>query len=299
MKRVQNYDIVRRLGQGSFGTVYLAQVHGQPHKLVAMKIERISGPKACKVPQLAYEKRVYQELCKDKNHGQYGIPRLFWGGEWAGKYDCLATQLFETDLETLFRGQRARFTRRAILDLAVQFCESLWFLHSKGFIHRDIKPQNWCVAAGRGRMKPYLIDYGLAKKFIDSNGLHIPFRDGKSLTGTPRYASIPCMQGIEQSRRDDMEAILYQIIYLFKGKLPWQGLRGGNGSKKKEKHARILQCKLETPLRELCRGCPSSVRRILARVKSMSFTEEPRYARFVQALAEDRDRGTHGTACAR
>lgn len=43
----------------------------------------------------------------------------------------------------------------------------------------------------------YLIDYGLAKKWKTSNGAHIPFREGKSLTGTARYASAATHLGVE------------------------------------------------------------------------------------------------------
>ena len=61
-----------------------------------------------------------------------------------------------------------------------------------------------------------------------SDGSHIKYREGKSLTGTARYTSINTHKGIEQSRRDDLEAIAYVFIYMVKGVLPWMNLKSKN-----------------------------------------------------------------------
>ena len=76
--------------------------------------------------------------------------------------------------------------------------------------------------------KVYLIDFGLAKKYIDKDGQHIPYKDNKNLTGTARYASLNTHLGIEQGRRDDIECIGNVLLYFMKGDLPWQNLRANN-----------------------------------------------------------------------
>jgi len=101
----------------------------------------------------------------------------------------------------------------------------------------------------------YAIDFGLAKRFRDpKTGEHIPYKDGKSLTGTARYASVSTHIGIEQARRDDVESFVYVLIYLLKGNLPWQGLKAKN---MKEKYEKIMEKKISTSVEELCKGFPS------------------------------------------
>ena len=63
-------------------------------------------------------------------------------------------------------------------------------------MHRDIKPGNFVIGRGKKSSKVYMIDFGLAKRFLLKDGTHIPYRDNKNLTGTARYASLNTHLGI-------------------------------------------------------------------------------------------------------
>jgi len=122
----------------------------------------------------------------------------------------------------------------------------------------------------------YIIDFGLAKKYKDSKtGEHIPYKDGKNLTGTARYASIYTHLGIEQARRDDIESLGYILIYLCRGDLPWQGIRAKT---KKEKYQKIMDKKISTRLEDLCKGFPDEFISVIQYARSLQFDEKPDYS---------------------
>jgi serine/threonine protein kinase len=121
----------------------------------------------------------------------------------------------------------------------------------------------------------HIIDFGLAKRFRDpKTGQHIPYKDGKSLTGTARYASIYTHLGVEQSRRDDLEALGFVILYFLRGELPWQGMRAKT---KKEKYQKIMDKKISTTPDELCKTYPEEFISYFQYCRALQFEEKPDY----------------------
>ncbi len=121
----------------------------------------------------------------------------------------------------------------------------------------------------------YLIDFGLAKKYRSSKNLqHIQFKNNKKLTGTARYASINALRGVEQSRRDDLEAIGYVLLYFLRGSLPWQGLKV---DKKEDRYRKIYEKKKATSPEELCLNFPVEFCQYITYCRNLAFEQEPDY----------------------
>lgn len=159
--------------------------------------------------------------------------------------------------------------------LADQMITRIELLHRNNFLHRDIKPDNFMMGRNAKASTVHIIDFGLAKRYKDARThQHIPYREGKSLTGTARYASINTHLGVEQSRRDDLESLAHVLIYFMKGSLPWQGLRALNNQ---EKYKKIKQKKVSISPTQLCNGLPAAFCQYLTYTRQLRFEEAPDY----------------------
>ncbi|XP_024178710.2 casein kinase 1-like protein 2 isoform X1 [Rosa chinensis] len=212
-----------------------------------------------------------------------GIPNVRWFGT-EGDYNVLVMDLLGPSLEDLFNFCSRKLSLKTVLMLADQMINRVEFVHSKSFLHRDIKPDNFLMGLGRRANQIYIIDFGLAKKYRDtSTHQHIPYRDDKNLTGTARYASMNTHLGIEQSRRDDLESLGYVLMYFLRGSLPWQGLKAGT---KKQKYEKISEKKVSTSIEALCRGYPTEFASYFHYCRSLRFDDKPDYA-YLKRLFRD------------
>ncbi|XP_003934460.1 casein kinase I [Saimiri boliviensis] len=258
------YKLVRKIGSGSFGDVYLG-VTTTTGEEVAVKLES----QKAKHPQLLYESKLYTIL-----QGGIGIPHMHWYGQEKDS-NVLVMDLLGPSLEDLFNFCSRRFTMKTVLMLADQMISRIEYVHTKNFLHRDIKPDNFLMGTGRHCNKLFLIDFGLAKKYRDNRTRqHIPYREDKHLIGTVRYASINTHLGIEQSRRDDMESLGYVFMYFNRTNLPWQGLKAMT---KKQKYEKISEKKMSTPVEVLCKGFPAEFAMYLNYCRGLRFEEVPDY----------------------
>ena len=271
------YVLGKKLGSGSFGQIFEGKER-KTGRRVAIKLEE----RRAQAPQLKYEYRLYNALA-----GGAGIPAVHWYGE-EGDYRVLVMDRLGKSLEQLFTQCGRKFSLKTVLLLADQMLSRIEYIHRKQFVHRDIKPDNFLVGQGPFENVVFLIDFGLAKRFVDpTTKEHIPYRDDKQLTGTARYASLHAHQGCEQSRRDDLEALGYLWLYFLRGKLPWQGLAPDDDGNKYEK---IAEIKKTIGLKELCRDVPREFYEYFKRIRGMTFDQTPDYAGLRRLLAARRQR---------
>ena len=257
------YKPEKKLGEGSFGKIYSA-VNVTDGEHYALKMEnKESG-------QNLLESEAYF-LCYLRG---YGIPSVKSYG-FSGNYNIMVMELLGKSLEDLFQDYKRKFSLKTVCLLAQQMLERMEFIHNKHIIHRDIKPDNFVIGVNNKSEIVYILDFGLAKKYRSSRTLqHIKFNINKKLTGTARYASINALRGCEQSRRDDLEAIGYVLMYFLRGSLPWQGLKV---DRKEDRYKKIYEKKKSTTPEELCSGFPPELAEYVRYTRNLEFEQNPDY----------------------
>jgi casein kinase 1 epsilon len=264
------YRIDKCVGKGSFGEVYVGFDQQEKH-LVAIKVAEES-----KMHILRHEHQIYLDLVKSAKHPL--IPTVHWYGEAEVRSvpsGVIVMKYLGSSLEHLLSTYcSGKFTLKTTLMVSLQIFDLLIRLHSCGYIHRDIKPDNFLIGIGAERSKIFLIDFGLAKRFKSEERVHIQPNKNKKLTGTARYASTNSHRRLELSRRDDLESLGYLMIYFLKGKLPWQGIPAAT---KEEKYQKIGEMKAGYKLDVLCCGVPPEIYNFLAHVRSLEFKQKPNY----------------------
>mmetsp|Transcript_24917 Transcript_24917/g.24591 ORF Transcript_24917/g.24591 Transcript_24917/m.24591 type:complete len:162 (+) Transcript_24917:142-627(+) len=148
-----------------------------------------------------------------------GVPKVKWYGT-NGPFNVLIMDLLGYTIQELFFMCQKVFSLKTVLMIAEQAISRIESLHSYHLIHRDIKPENFLIGKNQFENIIYLIDFGLSKRYKKSPKNHIKYKQGKGFTGNQRFCSNNALLGIEQSRRDDLEALGYMLIYLLSGSLP-------------------------------------------------------------------------------
>ncbi|WZZ69927.1 hypothetical protein YC2023_081297 [Brassica napus] len=155
------FRLGRKIGSGSFREIYI-ELMFRPTKRSLLSIKLVS---------------LFKLLLKLKDFISFsGFTNMKWFGV-EGDHIVLVMDLLGPSLEDLFGYCNMKFTLKTVLMLADQMINRLEFIHSKSYLHRDVKPDNFLMGLGRRTNQVYIIDFGLAKKYRDSSThRHIPYR---------------------------------------------------------------------------------------------------------------------------
>ena len=269
------YKLLKRVGSGAFGLIFSAK-NVNTDELVAVKLEPTS-----QIDTLTHEAAVLQRLT-----GTPGIPTLrYYGIPDHNRY--MVIDLFDKTLQGVSFDYKKAVPVPIVRMYALQMMQIISAVHEKGFIHRDIKPENFMVKSDNDNELLYLIDFGLARTYIDGkDGKH---RDNKqrlrlegasqsqitTITGTARYASTHVHDGNEPSRRDDLISAMYVISYLLKGRLPWKSCASNET---------LVEMKQNILPQELFLSLPASYVTLFEYLSELSYEQKPDYAYIMQNL---------------
>ncbi|CAD8134137.1 unnamed protein product [Paramecium octaurelia] len=268
------YIIKQKLSSGSFGIVYLA-IHKVTREEVAVKLE--------KGEQETLDREVY---LLTKLQGIQGITKLYWFGS-EQNYNVMVIEILGKDLGYYIKHYK-QLSLKTGLQLLEQLITIFSFVHNKGIVHRDLKPEN--IMMGKiNSAQAFLVDFGVSKQIFDQ-GKHIPFRDKKSFIGTTRYASIAAHRGYEIGRKDDLESLMYVIIYLILGKLPWQNLQNIGD---KDRTIVVGEVKMQTTISQLCKDLPPAFSEYLNYLKGLKYQDKPDYDLLKKIMRQCSDANTY------
>ena len=274
---LNGYTVTKYISSGSFGHVFVG-VNNKTNESVALKIPIINKEKDGE-RWLIEEAKIYNALHKQKSEEDENcaVANIKILSNKTLNKKIMIMDLLGPSLESILCKSK-KFTIKSIILIAIQLINTMKYIHDRGYIHRDIKPDNFVIDNKNGE-KIYCIDFGLAKKYVKRKNEHISFAKNNKFCGTARYASIAAHKGYTQSRKDDLEAIGYMLIYLFRGKLPWEGIKNKD---KKEKYRLILEKKESISDEELCKQLPREFLVYFKYVRNMDFDEIPPYKAFIK-----------------
>ena len=291
-KQLGDYIILKddKIGSGSFGEV-LYGVNKFSYQEVAVKILNTDTSQDNIRKEIDYTKKL---------QGCIGFPSIYYDGV-CEKKNIIVESLLGPSLDKLFKFCRRIFPLKTVCLIGMEMIRRLETMHNKGIIHRDLKPNNlaWGNFNNSYNNIPiinnnynninnsdkldiktiYLIDFGLSCTYWDNckSQKHYKMAKGLNFVGTLRYASLNSHNGIRQSRRDDLESMIYILIYFLKGRLPWQDVKAKT---KEERYKLIHEIKSKSTIESLCKDIPNEFTELLTYVKQLQFEEKPYYAKF-------------------
>lgn len=262
----QNWRVGKKITSSGEATIYIAKPPSSKKKYILKVIREYNSM------TLRKEKRVYTRI--NPNNNLRGFPKTY-NLTYSRTYTGMVIERLGSTLEYARRYLHEKFpSDHTMLAIAIQCVNAVRRVHDTGYLHRDIKPENFMLGQGCRRRSIHLIDFGMAKRYLNDKGAHSEESGDATFRGTPYYASANALRGQRVSRRDDMISLGYTFAFMWDGHLPWP-------SRECEMHT---QRKTGAHSDELCKGAPKAFKQYFAHVEALSFSERPNYEAITKSL---------------
>lgn len=272
------FTVGERIGAGAFGEVFKAT-----NRLTGVEVAmKFAGETPRKRSALKKEVHAYKTL-------QHGVPpmgfaTMHWHGA-EGNFNILVMDLLGPSLKEKYGG--SKLPLHILASVGGQMITRIEYLHANYLLHRDVKPDNFCMGLGSNEDIVHLVDFGEVKKYwSESANQHIPCREGERMVGTAAYASVNIHAGREGSRRDDLTAIGYVLVSFLLERLPWCGLGKGECGNEANCYRPIGDMKETLGVQGLCKGLPDQLKTYLKYCEDLQFEGTPDYT-YLKKLMTD------------
>ncbi|KAL3121828.1 hypothetical protein niasHT_002056 [Heterodera trifolii] len=278
------WTIIKELGQGAFGTVFLCK-DTTTGRQAAMKTESADAD-----PFLWQEAAIMRSVHSRGGPGTEHFCRCFDEGKDIQRdskrgtlvsFNYIVMSLIGRGLFGLLSRANDKFSPGTAIGVSIQLLHALKTLHNIGYLHLDVKPENAVIGRRESneRQLIFLIDFGLARKYVSRSGKYRRERSRTHFRGTPMYASISAHARSDYCRADDIESWFYTMVDMYAGQLPW------TNEKNEHKTGRMKSLRLndqpeevrQKALHALLKRCPPIFYEILDHIDELEFYERPNY----------------------
>ncbi|CAI2353448.1 unnamed protein product [Caenorhabditis sp. 36 PRJEB53466] len=256
----ERWKIKAKIGGGGFGEIYEATDVQNHHERVAIKVESSKATKQVLKMEVAVLRRLQgkKHACK------------FYGCGRNDKFNYLVMSLQGKNLADLRReAPKQCFSLNTAVRIGLQILNGIREIHSIGFLHRDVKPSNFAMGRTSQTMRNvYMLDFGLARQYLNAKGEIRSPRSAAGFRGTVRYAAVTAHKNKEMGRQDDLWSLFYMLTEFLQGQLPWRKIKDKD---------EVGKMKEEADLNILLDDCPHELHLIAAHLKTLGYADAPDY----------------------
>ena len=251
------YEIKDVLAKGAFATVYEGELQSGVHKTTREQV-------AIKIADMSEYDEV-EALLLSSGSSDLAMPRLLLH-QVVNDQVVVILELLGLSIYSTMQIRGSPLPLELVLRATYDVTKVLQWMHKKGYVHRDVKPDNILFGRGGNSEKAYLIDYAEAKKFKRTKG--------EEQVGNPYFISLNVLKGGQEGPKDDLESLLTSMVFLLQGTLPWMKIVELDPNRLQ----RLVTLQKEAiSLAELCSGLPPAFATLLQHARTVPALALPDY----------------------